>query len=108
MVRAAAVERARRVGNGGGDECGEEGRAPRPFIGSEGKRGGRTGKGIRRPVVVASMPAVWFSGEGKWRGEWGVKRGKRVSPFSGEEGSSGQLQCTREVAAAVPGWASGG
>jgi hypothetical protein len=30
---------AQRVGNGGGDECGEEGRAPRPFIGSEGGAG---------------------------------------------------------------------
>jgi hypothetical protein len=49
---------AQRVGNGGGDECGEEGRAPHPFIGSEGERGGRTGKGIRWPVVAASMPAV--------------------------------------------------
>jgi hypothetical protein len=30
---------AQRLGNGGGDECGEEGRAPRPFIGSEGGAG---------------------------------------------------------------------
>jgi hypothetical protein len=30
---------ARRVGNGGGDECSEEGRAPHPFIGSEGGAG---------------------------------------------------------------------
>jgi hypothetical protein len=30
---------ARRVGNGGRDECGEEGRASRPFIGSEGGAG---------------------------------------------------------------------
>jgi hypothetical protein len=30
-----------------------------------GERGGQTGKGIRRPVVVASMPAVQFGGEGK-------------------------------------------
>jgi hypothetical protein len=27
------------VGNGGRDECGEVGRAPRPFIGSEGGAG---------------------------------------------------------------------
>jgi hypothetical protein len=32
-------------GNGGGDECGEERRAPRPFIGSEGERGGRAAEG---------------------------------------------------------------
>jgi hypothetical protein len=58
---------AHRVGNGGGDECDEEGRAPHPFIRSEGKRGGRTGKGIGWPVVAASMPVVRFSGEGKRR-----------------------------------------
>jgi hypothetical protein len=57
--------RPRRVGNGGVDECDEEGRAPHPFIGSEGKRGSRTGKGIGRPVVAASMTAIQFGGEGK-------------------------------------------
>jgi hypothetical protein len=35
----------REWGNGGGDECGEEGRAPRPFIGLEGERDGRASKG---------------------------------------------------------------
>jgi hypothetical protein len=70
-----------RVGNGGGDECGEEGRAPRPFIGSKGERGVQTGKGIGWPVVAASMPAVQFGGEGKSRGEWGMKRGESVVPF---------------------------
>jgi hypothetical protein len=44
---------------------GEDGRAPRPFIRLEGERGGRTGKGIGRPVAAASMPAVRFGGEGK-------------------------------------------
>jgi hypothetical protein len=29
---------------------------------------GRTGKGIRWPVVAASMLAVWFSGEGETEG----------------------------------------
>jgi hypothetical protein len=56
-------------GKWGGDECGEEVLAPRPFIGSEGERGGRIGKGIVRPVVAASMPVVRFGGEGKRRGE---------------------------------------
>jgi hypothetical protein len=32
-------------GNGGGDECGEERRAPCPFIGSEGERGGWASEG---------------------------------------------------------------
>jgi hypothetical protein len=35
-------------GSGDGDECGEEGRAPRPFIGSEGERGGRASEGNER------------------------------------------------------------
>jgi hypothetical protein len=43
---------------------------------------GRTGKGIGRPVVAASMPVVWFIGEGKQRGEWGVKRGRDCGTVS--------------------------
>jgi hypothetical protein len=35
-------------GNGGGDECGEEGRAPRPFIGSEGERAAGHQRGVMR------------------------------------------------------------
>jgi hypothetical protein len=48
--RNSGVERARarRVGNGGGDECGEKGRSPRPFKGSEGERGGRASEGNGR------------------------------------------------------------
>jgi hypothetical protein len=56
-------------------KCGEEGRAPRPFIGSEGGAGWLDGKGIGRPVVAASMSVIHFGGEGKQRGECGVKRG---------------------------------
>jgi hypothetical protein len=48
---SAGRAQARRVGNGGGDECGEEGRAPRPFI--------RVGVEWRRP-----------SGEGISRRRW--------------------------------------
>jgi hypothetical protein len=40
------------------------------------KSGGRIGKGIGWPVVAASMPVIRFSGEGKQRDEWGVKRGE--------------------------------
>jgi hypothetical protein len=57
----------------------------------EGEQGGRTGKGIERPVVVASMPAIRFGGEWKWRGEWGVRRGENVALFPGEEGSVGYI-----------------
>jgi hypothetical protein len=85
---------------GGRDECGEEGRAPRPFIGSEGERGGRTGKGIGRPVVVASMPVVRFGGEGKLS--------LSAVPFLGEEGTPGRCTCTLEAAsAAAPSVARG-
>jgi hypothetical protein len=65
VVRAVAVGtpvwstlrlREWEMGGGGRDECGEEGRALHPFIGSEGEQGGWTGKGIRRPVEAASMP----------------------------------------------------
>jgi hypothetical protein len=105
-----SAERAqtRRVGNGGGDECSEEGQTRRPFIGSEGEEGGQTEKAIGLPVVAASMPAVRFSGVGKLRGEWGVKRLENVPPFPGEEGSSGRWQRAWEVAATTPGRAFGG
>jgi hypothetical protein len=53
------------------------------------------------------MPAVWFGGEGKRRGESGVKRGESATPFPGEEGSSWRWQHTGEVAAAA-GRAPGG
>jgi hypothetical protein len=52
----------RRVGNGGGDECGEEGRAPRPFIGSEGGAGWRDGEGDRAVGtggINAGCPVQW-------------------------------------------------
>jgi hypothetical protein len=51
--RNSGAEHARawRVGNGGRDECGEEGPAPRPFIGSEGNRAaGGGGINAGRPV----------------------------------------------------------
>jgi hypothetical protein len=62
VVRAAAVETPvrsalglREQGNGGEDECGEEGPAPRPFIGSEGERGGRASEGNGRRRWCAIM-----------------------------------------------------
>jgi hypothetical protein len=99
LVRGALGLREWEMGRG--DECGEEGRAPHPFIGSEGERGGRTGKEIGRPVVASSMPAIQFSGEGKWRGEWGVKRGENAVSFPGDERSSGRWQRAWDVAVAV-------
>jgi hypothetical protein len=77
------------VGNGGGYECGEEGWASRPFIGSEGKWGGRTGKGIGWLVVAASMPAIRFGGEGKQRGEWGNEEGGKCGTISERGGVHG-------------------
>jgi hypothetical protein len=60
------------------------------------------------PMVAASMPAVRFSGEGKQRGDWGVKTGESAAPFLGEEGSSGRWQRVWVVAAAALGRASEG
>jgi hypothetical protein len=52
VVRAAVVKTPvqsalglEEWGNGGGDECREEGHAPRPFIGSNGERGGGRRRG---------------------------------------------------------------
>jgi hypothetical protein len=44
------------------------------------------------------MPVVRFSGEGKRRGEWGVKRGS-ATPFLEEEGTPGR--CARVLAVAL-------
>jgi hypothetical protein len=54
------------------------------------------------------MPAGRFGGEGKQRGEGGVKRRKSAAPFPREEGSPRQRQRAREVATAVPDQASEG
>jgi hypothetical protein len=115
VVRAAAVgtpvRSALGLGEwemGGGDECGEEGRAPRPFIWSDGGAGRPDEEGDRVADVGginAGRPVRWG---GKQRGEWGVMRGQNVSPFLGEEGSSGQRQRAWEVAAVAPDWAFGG
>jgi hypothetical protein len=43
------------------------------------------------------MPVVRFGGEGKRRGEWGVKRGSAM-PFPEEEGTPGR--CARVLVAA--------
>jgi hypothetical protein len=54
------------------------------------------------------MRVVLFGGEGKQRGEWGVKRGGGGSavPFLGEEGTPGR--CALEAApVAVPSVARG-
>jgi hypothetical protein len=53
-------------------------------------QGGRTGKGIGRSVVVASMPVVRFGGKGKRKGELGVKRGGgECGAISGRGGDAG-------------------
>jgi hypothetical protein len=68
-VRAAAVRTLVRsvlgLGEwemGGGDECGEKGRAPRPFIGSEGGAGQPDGEGDRAAGgggINAGRPVRW-------------------------------------------------
>jgi hypothetical protein len=37
------------------------------------------------------MPALRFGGEGKWRVEWGVKRGESAVPFFGKGGVIGAV-----------------
>jgi hypothetical protein len=52
----------RRVGNGGGDECGEEGRACHPFIGPEGGAGRPDEEGDRAAgggSINAGRPVRW-------------------------------------------------
>jgi hypothetical protein len=63
---------AQTVGNGGEEECGEEGRASPPFIGPEGERGGRTGRGIGwrwSAPLVAFTPSVFGRGKEGASGE---------------------------------------
>jgi hypothetical protein len=89
---------ARRVGNGGGDECGEEGRASRPFIGSEGGAGQPDGEGDRTAGgggINAGRPIRWG---GEMEGRVGSEEGGSVTPFPGEEGTPGW--CTSTLVAA--------
>jgi hypothetical protein len=59
-----------------------------------GRRGGRgAGRTNREGNGGAGggvpLLAIWFGGEGKQRGEWGVNRGSAV-PFPREKGTSGR------------------
>jgi hypothetical protein len=74
---SAGHAQAQRVGNGEGMSAVRRGRAPRPLM------------------------AIQFGGEGKRRGEWGVKRGVAVA-ISGGEGMPEWRQRAREVAAVAP------
>jgi hypothetical protein len=73
--------------------------------GWEGRRCGEGNGRRRRCAIKAFKPSVLG---GERRGEWGVKRGQNAAPFPREEGSSGQRERAREVAAAAPSQASGG
>jgi hypothetical protein len=67
----------RRVGNGGEEECGEEGRASPPFIRPEGGAGRPDGE-RDRPEVECAISGLHTFGfwEGKGGGKRGVKRGR--------------------------------
>jgi hypothetical protein len=71
----------------------------RPFIGSEGERGGRTGKGIRRPVVGRHYWPSGSVGRGTGGGEWGVKRGEcsAISERGGDVGAVHVLEAAVAV-----------
>jgi hypothetical protein len=100
VVRAAAVRtlvrsslRLGEQGNGGGDECGVEGWAPRPFIGSEGDGGKRAAavvrhNGMKAAISEGNRPEWW----------WGVMRSRCSSRYE----SGGGVR-TRETAAAAVG-----
>jgi hypothetical protein len=96
--------RARRVGNGGGDECGEERRAPRPFIGSEGGAGRPDGEGDRAAGgggINVGRP-VWWGGEVEGRvgsEEGGVRR--RFRERRGRRGGAHALAVASAAAPAV-------
>jgi hypothetical protein len=75
VVRAAVVGTLERsllgLGEwemGGRDGCGEEGRAARPFIGSEGGAGWPDGERDQAAGGGASMLVIRLDGEGKWGG----------------------------------------
>jgi hypothetical protein len=52
-----------------------------PFIGAEGELGGRTGRGIKRPVVGRHYGPSGSVGRGNIGGEWGLKRGGGVQCY---------------------------
>jgi hypothetical protein len=71
-----------------------------PFIGSKGEQGGRTGKGIGRPVVLHHYWPYGSVGRGNGGGEWGVKRGECGAIF-GRGGDAGAARALEEKEA---GW----
>jgi hypothetical protein len=77
---------------GGGDECGEEGRAPRPFIGSEGERGGRAAaavvrhNGMKAAVSEGNRPGWW----------WGVMRSRCFVRYGSGGGAGRRRARTRD------------
>jgi hypothetical protein len=88
---------ARRVGDGAGDECGEEGRASHPFIGPEGGAGWPDGEGDRAAGggdINAGRPVRWG---GETEGRVGSEEGG-ATLFPGEEGTPGW--CARLLAVA--------
>jgi hypothetical protein len=66
------------VGNGGGDECGEEGRAPRPFIGSEGGAGPLDREGDRAAAGGGINAGRLIQWGGETEGSVGSEEGGRV------------------------------
>jgi hypothetical protein len=100
---------ARRVGNGGEEECGEEGRASHPFIWPEGGAGRPDGERDRLAAecTINGLHTFGFW-EGKGGGKRGVKRGGAM-PFPGEEGTPGRCACVLAAApVAAPSVSRGG
>jgi hypothetical protein len=80
----------------------------RPFIGSEGDRGGWTERGIRWPVVGRHYGPSGSVGKGNRGGELGVKRGGgECSTIPGRGGDGGTARAL-EAAVAAFGWLHSG
>jgi hypothetical protein len=81
---------ARRVRNGGEEECGEAGRASQPFIGPEEGAGWPDGE-RDRPAVECAINGLHTFGfwEGKGGGKRGVKRGGVRRRFREKRGRRG-------------------
>jgi hypothetical protein len=88
---------ARRLGNGGGDESGEEGRASHPFIGPEGGAGRPDGEGDR----AAGVGGINVGRRVRWGGETEGRVGS-------EEGGCDAISGRGGDAGAVRARASGG
>jgi hypothetical protein len=98
----AGHAQARRVGNGGGDECGEEGVSSSPFYKGQGGLEASEWGGDQSTAVVMAINGHLVEWGGKTEGLSGTERGGGSAvPFVGEEGTQGRCTCALEAAPAA-------